>query len=105
MQELNEDDENEQNEELTEVKDKNKSLITFAKLNKLFLIPFLFAILNFLSILFEGLIDKYNVLKNPEYIKSVLYDLPNVIAGLFHFLSYFKPNVDKQKKSTKERKK
>ena len=105
MQEINEDDENEQNEELTEVKDKNKSLITFAKLNKLFLIPFLFAILNFLSILFEGLIDKYNVLKNPEYIKSVLYDLPNVIAGLFHFLSYFKANVDKQKKSTNKEEK
>ena len=63
MQEINEDDENEQNEELTEVKDKNKSLIIFAKLKKLFLIPFLFAILNFLSILFEGLIDKYKVLK------------------------------------------
>ena len=88
------DEKIEKNEELTENNDENKSLITFAKLNKYFLIPFLSAIFNFLSYLFGKLIEESNVLKKLEYIEPILYDLPFVIAGLFYFISYFQVNVD-----------
>ena len=103
MEELNEDDEIEQNEELTEKKNKKKSLITFAKLNKLFIIPFLFAILSFISNLFEDLIRKEKILKNPPFIKSFFYDLSNILAGLFHFLSYVRTNVDIKKESNNDK--
>ena len=58
------DEKIEKNEELTENNDENKSLITFAKINKYFLIPFLSAIFNFLSDLFGKLIEESNVLKS-----------------------------------------
>ena len=45
----------------------------------------------------EVYIDETDVIKKPEFIKSILYDLPNVLAGLFHFLSYFKTNRDNKK--------
>ena len=50
MEEFNSDDKTEQNEELIiEKSHENKSLITFSKLNKYFLILALFTIFNFLS--------------------------------------------------------
>ena len=103
MEVLNEDDQIEENEELTEKNNKKKSLITFAKLNKLFIIPFLFAILNFLSILFEDLIRKEKILKNPPFIKSFFYDFTNILVGLFHFLSYVRTNVDIKKESSNDK--
>ena len=93
------DEKIEKNEELTENNDENKSLITFAKINKYFLIPFLSAIFNFLSDLFGKLIEESNVLKKLEYIEPILYDLPFVISRLFYFISYFQVNVNIKSKS------
>ena len=85
------------NEELTENNDENKSLITFAKLNKYFLIPFLSALFNFLSDLFGLFIENSKVLKKLEFIEPILYDLPFVFAGLFYFIPYFQVNVNIKK--------
>ena len=88
------DDKIEQNEELTEKANEKKSLITFSKLNKYFLILALFAIFNFLSSLFENFIYDFKVVKNPQIIKSILYDAPNVLAGLFYFIPNLQVNVN-----------
>ena len=93
-------DKTEQNEELTENATEKKSLITFYKLNKYFLIPALFTIFNFLSDLIEDFIYDFKVVKNPQIIKSILYDAPNVLAGLFYFIPNFQVNVNIKKKST-----
>ena len=98
MEELNSNYMIVKNEELSEKRNEKKSLITFAKFNKLFCIPLLFALFYFLSDLFETLFDGTNIIVEKEFIKSILYDLPNVIAGLFHYVSYFRENVDKKKK-------
>ena len=57
MEKLNLDEKTDKDAELIEVNLKNKSLITFSKLNKYFLFPILFAIFYFISNLFEELID------------------------------------------------
>ena len=93
------DEKIEKNEELKENNDENKSLITFAKLNKYFLIPFLSALFNFLSDLFGKFIEDYEVPKKLEFIEPILYDLPFVSAGLFYFISYFQVNVNIKSKS------
>ena len=92
MEELNE--KIEKIEELTKNNEENKSLITFAKLNKYFIIPFLSALFNFLSDFFGLYIEKSNVLKKLEFIEPILYDLPFVFAGLFYFIPYFQVNVN-----------
>ena len=100
MEDLYFDDKTEQNEELTEKTNEKKSLITFSKLNKYFLILALFAIFNFLSSLFENFIYYSNVIKKPQLINSILYDVPNVLAGLFYFIPNLQVNVNIKKKST-----
>jgi predicted membrane protein len=80
----------------------NKSLITFAQLNKLFLIPFSFIIFNVLSNVFEDLIFGTGVIKNPHFIISIFYDIPYILAGLFHFMSYFKNNKNKNKEPNED---
>ena len=99
MEDLNLDNKSEQNEEPTE-ESKNKSLIIFSKINKLYLIPFLFAIFSFLFNLFEGFIYISQVIKYPNhgFIKSILFDLPNILAGLFYFIPNIQVNVDVKKK-------
>ena len=97
MENLNSDDKIDQNEELTEISNKNKSLIKFSKVNILFLFPILFAIFNFVSNLFESLIDDTKVITKPQFIKSILYNLPNVFAGSLNFLPCFRSNEGKKK--------
>ena len=94
----------EQNEELIEKTNENKSLITFAKFNKFFLIPILLAIFNFLSDLLEFIIDQSKVIKNPEVVKSIFYDISNVFAGFFYFIPYLQVNVNIKKKLTNKEK-
>ena len=84
MEEFNLDEEIDKNDELTEKIHEKKSLITFAKLNKFFLIPFLFAIFIFISNLLEIIIGRTKVIRNSEFITTVFYDLPYVLAGLFY---------------------
>ena len=103
MEELNQDNGIEQKEEeLIDKNNENKSLITFAKLNKLFLIPFSFIIFNILSNVFEDLIVGNGVIKNPHFIISIFYDILYVLAGLFHFMSYFKTNENKNNESNED---
>ena len=40
------------------------------------------------------------LVKNPQIIKSILYDAPNVLAGLFYFIPNLQVNVNIKKKST-----
>ena len=94
------DDECSKDGGLMEENHKNKSLITFAKLHKYFIIPFLFVIFNVISNLFLSFIDDTGFVKKSEYIYSVLYDLPITLAGLFHFLSYFKGISNEKKELT-----
>ena len=101
MEDLNFDEKTDDNYELSEKTNRiNKSLITFAKFDKFFLIPILLSIFNFLADLIEEIIDRANVLKNPEFIKSIIYDSNNVLAGLFYFISSFQVNVNIKNKST-----
>ena len=105
MKEKNSDEKIEKNEELIEDNDEKKSLITFAKLNKYFLIPFLSALFKFLSDLFGLLFIKNSkVIKKFEYIGPILYDLPFVFAGLFYFIPHFQVNVNIKKKSSYKQK-
>ena len=62
MEELNSNYMIDKNEELSEKRNEKKSLITFAKFNKLFCIPLLFALFYFLSDLFEALFDGTNII-------------------------------------------
>ena len=104
MEDINKDDEKiEDNEELIENNDENKSLITFAKLNKYFLIPFLSALFNFLSDLFGTFIENSKVIKKFEFFEPALYDLIFILAGLFYFIPYFQVNVHINPKSANKR--
>ena len=97
MEEFNSNDKIVQYEESTgenSENEKNKSLITFSKLNKYYLIPFFYAIFIFIFYLFGYLIDNDKLLKNQEFIITILYDLHIVAAGLFYFISYFRTNIN-----------
>ena len=97
MEEFNSNDKIVQYEESTgenSENEKNKSLITFSKLNKYYLIPFFYAIFIFIFYLFGYLIDNDKLLKNHEFIITILYDLHIVAAGLFYFISYFRKNIN-----------
>ena len=94
MKELNLGIKKEITEDLTESKKEKKSLITFSTIKKHFMIPLLYAIFNYLYDFFEKKFDDTEVLKNTAFIKSIIYDLHNVCAGLFYFVPHFQVNVD-----------
>ena len=87
---------------LTESKEKQQSLITFAKLNKYFLIPFICPIFCMLASYFMGRIIITNVIKKVEFICTIYYELAYVAAGLFHFISYFN-SIEKQEKKEEQK--
>ena len=87
---------------LTESKEKQQSLITFAKLNKYFLIPFICPIFCMLASYFMGRIIVTNVIKRVEFIATIYYELAYVAAGLFHFISYFN-SIEKQEKKEEQK--
>ena len=94
MKELNLGIKKEITEDLTESKKEKKSLITISTIKKHFMIPLLYAIFNYLYDFFEKKFDDTEVLKNTAFIKSIIYDLHNVCAGLFYFVPHFQVNVD-----------
>jgi hypothetical protein len=94
MKELNLGIKKEITEDLTESKKEKKSLITLSTIKKHFMIPLLYAIFNYLYDFFEKKFDDTEVLKNTAFIKSIIYDLHNVCAGLFYFVPHFQVNVD-----------
>ena len=94
MKELNLGIKKEITKDLMESKKEKKSLITFSTIKKHFMIPLLYAIFNYLYDFFEKKFDDTEVLKNTAFIKSIIYDLHNVCAGLFYFVPHFQVNVD-----------
>ena len=89
----------EKKEKINEPKNNQKPLITFAKLNKYFLIPFLCPIFCMLSNYFLGVLISTNIIKRVEFIGIILDIFPYVFAGLFHFISYFKSIEEKEDES------
>ena len=75
--------------QLNEQKNDKKTLITFAKLNKFFLIPFICPISCMLTNYFFDYLQKYNVMKT-IFIKFIFIDLSYIIGGFLYFVSYFK---------------
>ena len=105
MDELEQEDMIDQNDELTEKENKNEPLISFAKLNKYFLIPLSYPIFFFISSILDETIAENNVFKNPELIITIIYDVSIILAGLFYFISYFRPkkNVKKESNNNEEK--
>ena len=86
-------------EELSEIKDIKKPIITFAKFNKYFFILILSPIFFVLTNLFLYLIEDIGIVKRSELLNSIIDDLSYIFAGLFYFISYFKVNSNKNKES------
>ena len=101
MEKLNLESKEYKGEELTE----NKSLITFSKLNKYFIIPFLCAMFCTLSNYFLVSILRTSVIKKPEFIISMFIDLSYFFGGLFHFISYFRYLDNTSDKSSNKKRK
>ena len=87
-------------EELAEMEYNKKSIITFSKLNKYFLIPFLCPIIYVISILFGVLIEKTDAIKMLHFLQAISNDLSYIFAGLFYLIPYFKVNVNKKNESS-----
>ena len=97
MEEGNIQDKNEELSELSEIGNAKNSLVTFAKLNKYFLIPFLCPIFCTLTNYFLGELMKSSAIKKVEFIGLIYVELSYVFGGLFHFVSYFSLKVKKEK--------
>ena len=72
-----------------------KCFMTFSKMNKYFLIPFLTPIFNVLSIYFYEYISP--TIKRPEFVSSINNELSRVVVGLFYVLPYFCKKIKKEK--------
>ena len=87
---------NDEAKELLEREDNKKPIITFSKLNRYFIIPFLCPIFYYLSKFFRDLIGDTNVINKTEFLDSITAELSFIFSGLFYFISYFKVNFDKK---------
>ena len=76
-----------------------KPLITFAKLNKYFLIPFLAPVCCMLANYFLEKIRKIKVVRNDELISTSYILLSYVGAGCFYFISKFRQKVEGAKEN------
>ena len=90
---LNEEEE----EEIKEVKIKKAPLITFAKLNKYYTILFICPIFSMLVNYFLSKIVKANVIKQSSFFYILHEELTYIFAGLFYFISYFRGKSNKPK--------
>ena len=90
---LNEEEE----EEIKEVKIKKAPLITFAKLNKYYTIIFLCPIFSMLGNYFLSKIMQANVIKQNLFFYILHEELTYIFAGLFYFISYFRGKSNKPK--------
>ena len=93
------------NSDLSEIEKNKKPLITFAKLNKYFIIPFLIPIFLFLA---AGLLYKINqIFINDEkniFINILFWNITYVLVGLFYFISYFKLKNNKKEQNIPQEK-
>ena len=104
MEKIYFDEKIDQNEELTEKNSENKLFITFAKIDKYFIFPFLYALFNFLYNLFSSFIYDTGVYKKPELIDSIFFELSFVLAGFFYFVPNFQVNINMSKIPTNKNK-
>ena len=74
-----------------------KSCISFAKINKYFLIPFLSPVFCFISNFFLTLIQKSTVSQRKEFVGPSFIIISYILAGLLYFISYFRRKVDNGK--------
>jgi len=74
-----------------------KSLISFAKLNKYFLIPFLAPVFCMLANFFLLKIIETKFVKHEDFIFTLYILLSYVTAGCFYFISKFRQKVEGQK--------
>ena len=101
MEQLNSEDTiDEDEEELTEMKETKRPIITFAKLNKYFFIVILCPIFCMLTNFFALLIDEIEIIKREELLYSILSDFSYIFAGMFYFISYFRVNYNKNNDSS-----
>ena len=90
---------NNERDELTKTKNNKTSLITFAKLNKYFLIPFLCPVFCMLTNFFLNLIMENKETKKIDFFMIIFIEFSYISAGLIHFISYFKNNFNKANKN------
>ena len=74
-----------------------KSLISFAKINKFFLVPFLTPIFCMLANFFLLKIRESKVVKHEEFILTFFVLLSYVGAGCFYFISKYRQKVEDKK--------
>ena len=79
---------------LIDTKKSKTPLITFAKINKYFLIPFLCPVCCMLANYFLLWFKKTNVLKKGEFFIPVFVEFSYVFAGLLYFITYFQQKVE-----------
>ena len=73
---------------------RKKTFISFAKINKFFLVPFLTPIFCSLGNFFLLKIKETKVVKNEEFILTSFILLSYVGAGCFYFISKFRQKVE-----------
>ena len=87
----------EEEDEIKEVKIKKAPLITFAKLNKYYTILFICPIFSMLGNYFFSKIMQANVIKQNLFFNILHEELTYIFAGLFYFISYFRGKSNKPK--------
>ena len=93
------------NSDLSELEKNPKRLITFAKLNKYFIIPFIFPIFIFLRNYFLILLRDTNIYHNRIIFIEIIYvDLTFVFTGLLYFITYCKLRSNKKEQNSKHEK-
>ena len=85
----------EEEEKLNEQEDKKTSLITFAKLNKYFLIPFIVPIFSMSTNYCIALLIETNTIKKLEFLGVIYIEITYMLVGLLHFIPYFRKNIGK----------
>ena len=85
----------EKEEILNEQENKKTSLITFAKLNKFFLIPFIAPIFCMSTNYCIALLIETNTIKKLEFLGVIYIEITYMLVGLLHFIPYFRKNIGK----------
>ena len=85
---------------LSEKVDDKMPILTFSKLNKYFIIPFLCPIFYMISKFFKSLIEDANIINNSNILDPITTELSFIFSGLFYFITFFKVNFNKQNLSS-----
>ena len=94
MEQINNSNNESNRESLMNSKKQKKPFITFAKINKYFVIPFLTPIFCMLANFFLILISETKVIKHPEFILLIFCLTSYISAGLFYFVSKLRQKVE-----------